>query len=149
LPLKNQSYTIIEVDRISDAPITRELDMAKYRVLVIDDARYIFKAVKMALEPQGFEIVGHAENGKIGIEMYDDLKPDIVTLDVTMPVMDGIEAATELFKKEPRPKVVLMSAIADEGLRQSARAIGIKYFAPKPFTPEALLQKVLDCLSDA
>ncbi len=122
--------------------------MAKYRILVIDDARYIFKAVKMALEPQGFEIVGHAENGKIGIEMYDELKPDLVTLDVTMPVMDGIETATVLFKKEPRPKIILMSAIADEGLRKSARDIGIKYFAPKPFTPEDLCQKVLDCLSD-
>jgi len=123
--------------------------MAKYRILVIDDAKYIFKAVSMALEPQGFEIVGHAENGKIGIEMYDELKPDLVTLDVTMPVMDGIEAATELLKKEPRPKIIMMSAIADEGIRQTARALGVKHFAPKPFTPEDLFQKVLDCLSDA
>jgi two-component system chemotaxis response regulator CheY len=122
--------------------------MAKYRILVIDDAKYVFRAVKMALEPQGFEIVGHAENGKIGIEMYDELKPDLITLDVTMPVMDGIEAATELCKKEPRPKIILMSAIADEGIRQSAKTIGIKYFVPKPFTPEDLFQKVLDCLSD-
>jgi two-component system chemotaxis response regulator CheY len=142
-------YNHIDVNGVSDVPITRDMYMAKYRILVIDDARYIFKAVKLALEPQGFEIVGHAENGKIGIEMYDELKPDLVTLDVTMPVMDGIEAATELLKKEPRPKIVMMSAIADDGLRQSAREIGIKYFAPKPFTPEVLFQKILDCLSDA
>jgi len=121
--------------------------MAKYRVLVIDDAKYIFKAVKMALEPKGFEVVGHAENGKIGLEMYDQLRPDVVTLDVTMPVMDGIETATLLCKKEPEAKIVMVSAITDEGLRKSAMDAGVKYFAPKPFQPDELVSKVLECLS--
>jgi two-component system, chemotaxis family, chemotaxis protein CheY len=122
--------------------------MPKYKILVIDDAKYIFKAIKFALEPHGFEIVGHAENGKIGLDMYDLYQPDIVTLDITMPVMDGIETATNLVKKAIKPRIIMMSAICDDVLTQSARDIGVKFFLAKPFKPDDLVAKIIECLAN-
>lgn len=112
------------------------------KVLVIDDSPFIFKAVKKALEPHGFEIVGHAENGKVGIDIYDRLMPDVVTLDITMPIMDGLETASRIFAKNPRARIIMLSAMGDEALIESARKIGIRHFMPKPFKADALLELV-------
>lgn len=116
------------------------------KVLVIDDSPFIFKAVKKALEPHGFEVVDNAANGKIGLEMYEKYSPDAITLDVTMPVMDGIETAKELFAKYPNVKVIMLSAMGDEILINQAKEIGIKHFLSKPFKPDELLNKVNDLL---
>lgn len=118
----------------------------KIKVLVIDDSPFIFKAVKKALEPQGFEIIGHAENGKQGLEMVDSHKPDVITLDVTMPVMDGLETASNLFNRDSGTKVLMLSAMGDEELLQSARNIGVRYFLSKPFKPDALINAVKNVL---
>jgi two-component system, chemotaxis family, chemotaxis protein CheY len=117
-----------------------------YKVLVVDDSPFIFKAVKKALEPNGFEMVGHAENGKIGLEMYDQFKPDIITLDVTMPVMDGLETAKNLYSKNPKIKIIMLSAMGDEDLMKQARAFGVKNFISKPFKAEELLSLVRSML---
>jgi len=118
------------------------------KVLVIDDSPFIFKAVKKALEPHGFEIVDNAPDGKIGLEMYDKYLPDLITLDVTMPVMDGIEAAKELFSKNPNVKIVMLSAMGDDVLLNQAKELGIKQFVSKPFKPEDLLKSV-NCLLES
>ncbi|OGI02639.1 MAG: hypothetical protein A2Y25_03105 [Candidatus Melainabacteria bacterium GWF2_37_15] len=112
------------------------------KVLVIDDSPFIFKAVKKALEPHGFEVVDNAPNGQIGLEMYDKYSPDVITLDVTMPVMDGIETAKGLFGKNPNVKIVMLSAMGDDVLMNEAKGLGIKQFVSKPFKPEDLLQSV-------
>lgn len=67
------------------------------KVLVIDDSPMVFKAVKKALEPEGFDLIGQAFNGQEGLDMVNQLKPDIVVLDITMPIMDGIQTAEFLF----------------------------------------------------
>ena len=113
-----------------------------FKVLVIDDSPFIFKAVKKALVSHGFEVVGHAENGKLGLEMFEKLMPDVITLDITMPIMDGMETAANLFKKNPNINVVMLSAMGDEVLIESARKIGVKHFLPKPFKAEELLTAV-------
>ncbi len=115
----------------------------KYKVLVIDDSPFIFKAVAKALEPKGFQIVDTAPNGKVGIEMVEKYHPDIVTLDITMPIMDGIETAKILVRDYPDTKVLMLSALGDEVLVNEAREIGIKYFLSKPFKSEILL----DCIN--
>jgi len=112
------------------------------KVLVIDDSPFIFKAVKKALESNGFEIVDNASNGQIGLEMYQKYQPDLITLDVTMPVMDGIEAAKGLFELNPNVKIVMLSAMGDDILINQAKEIGIKHFVSKPFKPEELLAAV-------
>ncbi|MCK7467726.1 MAG: response regulator, partial [Desulfosudis oleivorans] len=113
----------------------------RQHLLVIDDSPFIFKAVK-AIEPHGFQVVDNAANGKVGLEMYKKYNPDIVTLDVTMPVMDGIETARELFKINPNAKIIMLSAMGDEALINQAKEIGIKHFLTKPFKADELLQLV-------
>ncbi len=112
------------------------------KVLVIDDSPFIFKAVKRALEPCGYEIVGYAENGKIGLEMYSQFSPDVITLDVTMPVMDGIETAQNLLKLSPKPKIIMLSAMGDESLVQNAKKLGVAQFLAKPFKADELINVV-------
>lgn len=118
------------------------------KVLVIDDSPFIFKAVKRALEPNGFEVVDNASNGQIGLEMYEKYSPDVITLDVTMPVMDGIETATALFAKNPEIKIVMLSAMGDDVLLNQAKGIGIKHFVTKPFKPEELLSAINSLLGE-
>lgn len=113
-----------------------------HTVVVIDDSPFIFKAVKKALEPEGLEVVGHAINGQLGLEMVASLNPDYIVLDITMPVMDGLETARQLFAKDPGVKVVMLSAMGDEDLIRSATEIGIKQFITKPFKPAQLLEAI-------
>jgi len=112
----------------------------EYKILVIDDSPFIFKAVKKALEPHGFQIVDNASNGQIGIEMVEKYNPDLITLDVTMPIMDGIETAKVLFSKNSDIKVIMLSAMGDDILINQAKELGVKYFLAKPFKAEDLLK---------
>jgi len=112
------------------------------KILVIDDSPFIFKAVKKALEPQGHEVVDNASNGQIGLDMYEKYNPDLITLDVTMPVMDGIETAKALFKKNPDVKIIMLSAMGDEVLINQAKELGITHFVTKPFKPDELVSSV-------
>lgn len=112
------------------------------KILVIDDSPFILKAVKRALEPQGCEIVAYADNGKSGIEMYEKHKPDVVTLDMTMPVMDGLETASSLLTRDPNVKIIMLSAMGDEMLAQKAKKIGVSQFIAKPFNSDDLVKIV-------
>lgn len=114
------------------------------KVLVIDDSPFVFKAVTKALEGTEWEVVGHGLDGQLGIDKYVELRPDVITLDVTMPVMDGLETATNLIKINPNVKIIMLSAMGDETLLNQAREIGIKYFLTKPFRPEVLQAKLAE-----
>ena len=81
------------------------------RVLVVDDAAFMRMMVKDILSKNGYEIVGEAENGMKALEKYQELKPDLVTMDITMPEMDGISAVKEIKKVDPNAKVVMCSAV--------------------------------------
>ncbi len=116
------------------------------KILVIDDSPFILKAVKRAVEPQGHEIIGYADNGRSGVEMYEKYKPDIVTLDVTMPVMDGLETASSLMSKDPGVRIIMISAMGDETLVQCAQKIGVRHFVSKPFKPDNLLNTINDVI---
>lgn len=120
--------------------------MANCKVLVVDDSPFIFKAVKKALEPKGFELVGHGENGKQGLELYQQHKPDVITLDVTMPVMDGLETAKALFQMNPSVKIIMLSAMGDDDLIAAARKIGVKKFLSKPFKADELVNEINELL---
>jgi len=114
------------------------------KILVIDDSPFVAKAVIKAVEGTGHSVIGIALNGQIGIDKYLQLKPDVITLDVTMPVMEGLEAAKRLFQLNPNVKIILLSAMGDESLHNEARQIGIKHFLTKPFKPEDLLQRLAE-----
>lgn len=112
------------------------------KVLVIDDSPFVFKAVTKALEGTDYEVVANALDGQLGIDKYIETRADVITLDVTMPIMDGLETAKKLFEINPNARIIMLSAMGDETLLNQARQIGIKYFLTKPFRPETLQAKL-------
>jgi two-component system chemotaxis response regulator CheY len=114
------------------------------KVLVIDDSPFVFKAVSKALEGTDYEVVGNALDGQLGVDKYVELRPDVVTLDVTMPVMDGLEAARNLIGINPNIKIIMLSAMGDDTLLNEAKAIGVRYFLTKPFRPETIQAKLAE-----
>lgn len=110
------------------------------RVLIVDDTVFMRMSLKMMLENNGFEVVGEAENGKVGVRKYKELKPDIVTMDITMPEMTGIEALKEIRNLDPKAKVIMVSALGQEPMVKEAVLNGAKTFIVKPFKEEHLIQ---------
>ena len=103
------------------------------RVLITDDAIFMRVALKNMLEKNGFEIVGEAENGAIAVEKYELLKPDIVTLDITMPIMDGLEALKQIKAIDKNAKVMMITAMGQETIVRDAIILGATGFVIKPF----------------
>jgi len=112
-------------------------------VMAVDDSPVTRKMIKKALEPEGFLVVGEAGNGKEAVELYLNLQPDIITMDITMPVMDGLEAAAAIKDINPGQKILMLSAMGDNDLLNEARARGINDFCSKPFKPEQIIEKIL------
>lgn len=112
------------------------------RVLVVDDSPFIHKAIARALPENEYEICGVGKNGREGIELYQKLAPDIVTMDVTMPIVDGIQAAGEILNGDSQACIILLSAMGDEELIQQATAMGIKATVQKPFKAPELLAAI-------
>jgi len=110
------------------------------KVLIVDDAAFMRATLKLMLEKNGFEVIGEASDGKIGIMKYKELCPDIVTLDITMPEMDGITALKEIKKIYPNAKVVIVTAMGQECYVREAIMCGAKGFIVKPFTEEHVLK---------
>ncbi|MDF2587652.1 MAG: chemotaxis protein CheY [Anaerocolumna sp.] len=110
------------------------------RVLIVDDASFIRLAVKTLLEKNGFEVVGEAANGDEGIRLYNQLQPDIVTMDITMPGMSGIETLKQILQLDPKAKVLMLSAMGQEALVRDAIIAGAKSFIVKPYKDEQLIQ---------
>jgi two-component system chemotaxis response regulator CheY len=110
------------------------------KVLIVDDAAFMRMSLMMLLKNNDFEIVGEAENGQIAIEKYLQLKPDIVTMDITMPVMDGIQATKEIMKYDREAKIIVVSAMGQEPYVKEAVVAGAKGFIVKPFKEEFVLK---------
>ncbi|MCB2299000.1 response regulator [Clostridium tagluense] len=110
------------------------------RVLITDDAMFMRLALKTMLERNGFEIVGEAENGEIAIQKYKLLKPDIVTLDITMPVMDGLEALKQIKAFDKSAKVMMISAMGQETIVRDSVIAGALGFVIKPFIEETIVK---------
>lgn len=110
------------------------------RILIVDDALFMRVTLKTMLEKNKFEVVGTAENGIRAIEMYKLIKPDIVTMDITMPQMEGIEALNEIIKFDPNANVIMLSALGQETKVKEAILLGAKGFIVKPFKEESLVK---------
>lgn len=119
----------------------------KARILIVDDAAFMRMKIKLALEKAGYEIAGEAENGLDGVSQFKLLRPDLVTLDITMPVMSGIEALREIKKFDRDAKVLMVSAMGQEEIVREAVLLGANNFIVKPFSDERLIQTVEKLLS--
>ncbi|MFA5536856.1 MAG: response regulator [Bacillota bacterium] len=115
------------------------------KVLIVDDAAFMRLSLKNILEKNGHQVIGEAENGKVGIMRYRELNPDVVTLDITMPEMDGLTALKEIKKIDNNAKVIIVSAMGQEGFVREAIMYGAKSFIVKPFSEEHVL-KVLNSI---
>jgi two-component system chemotaxis response regulator CheY len=110
------------------------------KVLIVDDASFIRASLKMMLERNGFEVVGEAENGTTALLKYNELKPDLVTMDITMPIMDGIAALKAIKQVDPQAKVVMISAMGQERFVKDAIVAGACGFILKPFNEEQVVR---------
>ncbi|OOM10671.1 response regulator [Clostridium saccharobutylicum] len=116
------------------------------RVLIVDDAAFMRITLKSMLENNGFEVVGEAENGIIGVQKYVELNPDVVTMDITMPEMSGIDALKEMKKINPNVKVVMISAMGQDTLIRESVIAGAKSFIVKPFKEEFMVKTLTQVL---
>jgi two-component system chemotaxis response regulator CheY len=112
------------------------------RVLVVDDAAFMRKLLTDALASGGHEVVGEAGNGAEAVTRFRDLKPELTTLDITMPEKDGIAALAEIMAIDPTAKVVMCSALGQEGKVLEAVKLGARDFVVKPFQADRVLEAV-------
>jgi two-component system chemotaxis response regulator CheY len=114
----------------------------KNRVLVVDDAAFMRMMIKDILKKGGFEVVGEAEDGVKAVEKFKELKPDLVTMDITMPEMDGITAVKEIKKIDENALIIMCSAMGQQAMVIDAIQAGAKDFVVKPFQPDRVLEAV-------
>ena len=112
------------------------------RVLVVDDAAFMRKMVSDALAKGGHEVVGEAGNGVEAVARFQELKPDLMTLDITMPEKDGLAALAEIVAADPSARVVMCSALGQESKVLEAIKLGAKDFVVKPFQPARVIEAV-------
>ncbi|KGR82207.1 response regulator [Lysinibacillus odysseyi] len=107
-------------------------------VLIVDDALFMRVAIGNMLKEWGFEVIGEASNGRQAIEKYRELQPDLVTMDITMPGMSGLDAVKQIIPEFPDAKIIMITALGHQRLVIDAIEYGAKDFITKPFTPEKL-----------
>lgn len=117
-------------------------------VLVVDDAIFMRTTIKRMLAEHQFDIIGEAANGQEAVEMYRKLVPDVVTMDITMPGMTGIEAVKAIISEYPDAKIVMVTALGQQKLIVDALESGAKDFITKPFNPEQMVQVLQNVTAD-
>ena len=117
------------------------------RVLVVDDAAFMRKMVSDALTKGGHEVVGEGANGEEAVALYQELSPELTTLDITMPEKDGLSALREIIELDPTARVVMCSALGQESKVLESIKLGAKDFVVKPFQADRVLGAVEKALS--
>lgn len=112
------------------------------RILVVDDAAFMRKVLTDALTNGGHEVVGEAGNGSDAVTQFQEVRPDLTTLDITMPETDGLEALRKILATDPGAKVIMCSALGAEDKVLEAIKLGAKDFVVKPFQPDRVLEAV-------
>ena len=115
--------------------------MAK-NILIVDDAAFMRMMIKDILTKNGYNVAGEAENGAKAMEKYNELKPDLVLMDITMPEVDGIQALKNIKASDPNAKIIMCSAMGQQAMVIEAIQSGAKDFIVKPFQADRLLEAV-------
>jgi two-component system chemotaxis response regulator CheY len=112
-------------------------------ILIVDDSTFVRSVLSQYVISYGFRIIGEAKDGKDAVQKYQMLKPDIVTMDITMPEMDGIEAVKGIMQIDPAAKIIICSALGHEAKVLKAIKAGAKSFLVKPVTAERLIEELV------
>ena len=115
-------------------------------VLIVDDIPYVRKTLKQILSARGFKVVGEAENGEIAVQLYQELQPEIITMDLVMPLVNGVEATRRILAINPDARIVILSAMMQENLVADAIMAGAKDYIIKPFQTDEVM-KVMNQVS--
>lgn len=115
-------------------------------ILIVDDAAFMRMMVKDILNKNGYDVIGEAQTGAEAVDLYQKLKPDLVTMDITMPEMNGIEAVKAIRKIDPAARIVMCSAMGQQAMVIDAIQAGAKDFIVKPFQPARVLEAVQKAL---
>ena len=123
-------------------------DGKRYRVLIVDDSMFITKQLSQYLSSEGFDIVGTAADGEAAVDRYKELAPniDIVTMDITMPKLDGVGALEQILEFDKSARIVMISALGKQDLVKKALLIGAKNYIVKPLDRNKVLDRIVSCL---
>ncbi len=114
----------------------------KETILIVDDTQFMRKMLRDIFEKHGFKIVGEASNGKEAVKLYEELSPNLTTMDISMPEMDGIEALKAIMKIDPEAQVLMVSAMGFQSKVLEAVKAGAKNFIVKPLDEEKVIEVV-------
>jgi len=117
------------------------------RILIVDDAAFMRMMIKDIVTKNGYEVVGEGQNGIEALALYQQFKPDIVTMDITMPEKDGISAVKDIMAVDPKAKVIMCSAMGQQSLVMDAIKAGARDFLVKPFKPDRVIEAIDKVLS--
>ena len=116
-------------------------------VLIADDAAFMRMMIKNILTDAGYDIVGEAENGAVAVAKYRELKPDLTTMDITMPQMDGLTALKEIRGEDPTARLVMCSEMGQQSMVVESIQAGARDFIVKPFQPGRVLEAIQKALA--
>ena len=117
-------------------------------VLIVDDSIFIYESIKEMLLDSSFQVIGHAKSGETAMELYDELQPDLVTMDIVMPDMNGLESARNILERYPNAKILMISSLAYEDTIREAEEIGTCGFLSKPIERDTLIEALDQCLGE-
>lgn len=112
------------------------------KILIVDDAAFMRMMIKNIITKHGYEVAGEAENGKQAVSLYSEVKPDLVTMDITMPEMDGIESVKAIRSIDKEANIIMISAMGQQAMVMDAIQAGARDFIVKPFQQERVIQAI-------
>lgn len=110
----------------------------KRTILVVDDSPFVYHQVKDMVEESDYQVIGSAKSGEEGIQLFRELKPDVIILDIIMPGIDGLETAEIIMQEKADAKIIMLSSLFDANLLSEVKSLGLKFLLPKPLEKDIL-----------
>jgi two-component system, chemotaxis family, chemotaxis protein CheY len=118
------------------------------RILIADNASFMRSCLKYIVENAGHTVVGLAKDGQEAVTMYEDLMPDVLTLDILMGQMDGIAALSKIIQAHPKAKIIMVTAMGQDGVQEEARRLGSSGYIRKPFESKQIVGEISQVIAN-